>query len=281
MLDLRQLNIAVFLGVVVSCLAVHPVVSYWSRSLVVTMDSFWYFIQRAENMKNYIFRLSCLLRLDTPYNCWFYIWRYNLHELYSGLSFCNFKFDFFPLPNPMFFSWGLAYGVDFLICDLLILSSSSGDVLTQPGFILCLFLPGLTFYRLLSYFNSLHYPRQDKRATWTTHGVKDLSNGEWGKETPPWLREFLARGVARFGTGTSIWASLLFGAFEVFRNLAPYHISHLTSQDFCFDQSPKCAATTQCQIPVAPVVNIVESSPSLWTPFSVCCLLCVLAFLSI
>lgn len=175
----------------------------------------------------------------------------------------------------MFFSWGLVYGVDVLICDLLLWNSSSGDVLTQPMSYVCFFL-GLTLNHLLSCFNRLHYPKQGKTATLTTHRVKDLSNEEWEKETPPLVnRQFLTRDVARFGTGTGISAFVLFGAFKVFRNLAPYHISHLTSQDYNSDQSPTCPATTPCLVPVALLVSIVKSSPSLWAPFSVCCPLCV------
>ena len=73
---------------------------------------------------------------------------------------------------------------------------------------------------------SLSQARQGETATWATLRVKDLSDGEWerkhqlGQVTCFWLRS-----VARFGTGTSIWSSLLFGAFKVFRNLALYHIS--------------------------------------------------------
>lgn len=88
----------------------------------------------------------------------------------------------------MFFSWRLACGIDDLICDLVLLNSLSGEVLIEPGFVLCLFLPETDLYHPLPYFNRLHFPskaRQSSEDHWWGKRLQPWRAGE--KETPAWL----------------------------------------------------------------------------------------------
>lgn len=81
------------------------------------------------------------------------------------------------MPSSVCFSGGLACRVSSLICDQAILNSLSGKVLTQPGIVLCLILPGTHVYAPTSYLALTGFviPSKSRQPCGPSTGEKTLA----------------------------------------------------------------------------------------------------------